>query len=68
MDEDVKTGIIVIMFGMAGIVTAGIEQSLYTRGILIDEYITGTIAIADLMTITILLWILFGIVIAVLKR
>ena len=68
MDEDISSALVVILFGLGGIITAGLEETLYNRGVMIDEFISGTISIADLMAITILIWILLGIVIAVIKR
>lgn len=68
MDRDLSSGIIVFACGMIGLLFAGIEQALYNDGILIDEMITGTISITDIMTVTILLWLIIGTLIAVLRR
>lgn len=68
MDKDVVSALVVMLFGLGGIITAGLEEALYDKGILIDEFITGTITIADLMTITVILWILVGMIVAVMKR
>lgn len=67
MDADLKPGLIVMFCGFAGVIFAFIENVLYTKGILIDEFISGTVSIADLMTLTIVLWILIGIIIGVAK-
>ena len=68
MGRDVASAIIVILFGLGGIVTAGIEEALYDKGVLIDEFITGSVTIADLMSITVIVWLLVGIIVAVVKR
>jgi len=68
LDKDVVSALVVMLFGLGGIITAGLEEALYDKGILIDEFITGSITIADLMTITVILWILVGMIVAVMKR
>ena len=68
VDRDVQCGLLVFGSGMIGIIFAGILKALYDRGIVIDEMITGSITITDVMGITILLWLLIGVMIAVLRR
>lgn len=68
VDQDLRATVTVMFCGFAGIILAAIEFSLYSRGVLVDEYIAGTVTIADLMAITIILWLLFGVVIAVIRR
>lgn len=68
MDRDVQSAVVVVLFGVGGILTAGFEKALYDKGVLIDEFITGTISLPDLMTITIILWLLVGVIVAVMKH
>lgn len=65
--NDINPGIIVMFCGFAGIIVAFIEKVLYDNGTIIDEFITGTITITDLMALTIIIWILVGIIIGVAK-
>ena len=68
MGSETRTGIIVFCFIMAGVIMAAILETLYTNGIMIDEFITGTITISDLMAMTIIIWLLVGVIVAVAKR
>lgn len=54
--------------GMIGLLFAAIEKGLNDRGILIDEMVTGTITITDVMTLTIVIWLLIGVMVAMLRR
>ena len=65
MDRDVRAGVTVMFCGFAGIILAAIEYTLYEEGVLIDEFVTGSITIADLMAITIVIWLIIGVIIAV---
>lgn len=58
---------IVFVFGMVGIIIAFMLEELNTRGILIDAYMVGSIIITDLMVIVIILFLLIGVVVAVLR-
>ena len=65
LDRDVKAGVTTMLGGFVGIIFAAIEYTLYEEGILIDEFVTGSITIADLMAITIVIWLIIGVIIAV---
>lgn len=49
--------------GMLGIIQAMILFEMNTRGILIDEFITGSITITDLMVGVVIIWLLIGVII-----
>ena len=68
MDKDVRTGVTVMFCGFFGIILAAIEHTLYQEGILIDEFITGSVTITDLMAITIIGWLIIGIILAVARQ
>ena len=68
MDKDVRAGIIVMFCGFVGIIFAMIEQTLYEKGILFDEFVTGSITLADFMALTIIIWLIVGVIIAVASR
>lgn len=68
MDREMKTGLIVFLCILAGIMMAAIEYELNTQGILVNEFVTGTIAITDLMAVTIIVWILVGGIVAVIRQ
>ena len=64
-DSGGPTGLCVVGGGSAGIIFAFILERLYNAGILIDEFITGSITIADLMAVTVILWLIIGIILEV---
>lgn len=68
MDREIKTGLIVFLCILAGIMIAAIEYELNSQGILINEFVTGTISITDLMAVTIIIWVLVGGIIAVVRQ
>ena len=51
-----------------GILLSAIFYEMNTRGILIDELVTGSITITDVMALVILCFMLLGGIIAVLTR
>lgn len=50
--------------GLIGVLLAAILDIMNTRGIIIDEYITGSITIPEVMAITILIWVIIGVILA----
>ena len=58
----------VLVCAILGIVNAMIIKQLYMRGIIIDEMITGTITISDLMFFVFFIWVLIGILLGALRR
>jgi len=60
--------VIVIVCGILGIVSAMIVKTMYVRGHVIDEMITGTITIGDLQFVVFFAWLLIGIMIGALRR
>jgi len=67
VDSKAPRGTCVLFGGFAGIVFAFILKSLYDGGVLIDEFITGSIVISDLMGLTVIVWILVGIIVEVMR-
>lgn len=68
MDKDIRSAIIVVGCGLVGIIFAVIEKTLYDKGVLIDEFITGSITLPDLMAFTIIFWLIVGVVLGVISR
>ena len=60
--------IIPLVMGVLGIVMAMILKTLYDDGIIIDEVISGTITITDLMAVVVVIWLVGGIFIAAIKK
>ena len=58
----------VLTCAMIGIGFAGLFGYWNAQGIIIDEYIAGTITITDLQTIVIFLWAILGIILGVGRR
>ena len=67
VDSQAPRGSCVLFGGFAGIIFAFILKTLYDGGILIDEFITGSIVISDLMGLTVIAWILVGIILEVMR-
>lgn len=65
MDRDVRAGVTVMLCGFAGIVLAALEKLLYDEGILLAA-LEG--AITDMMAGTIIVWLLIGVILAVVSR
>ena len=54
--------------GLVGILIAIMLQMLDSAGIIIDEYLTGTLVLREVQAFTIIIWILIGIVFAAVKN
>jgi H+/Cl- antiporter ClcA len=59
---------IIIVCAILGVIMAGITNILYTNGTFIDEVITNTVTIEDIMFLEIFLFILVGVIIGVMKK
>lgn len=68
MNKDMYPGIIVMLFGFAGVILAAIEKAMYDEGLIIDEFITGSITLPDVMALTIILWIIIGIIVVMVRH
>ena len=68
MNDDAETIAIVFSMGGLGIILAYILGELNTKGILIDEMITGSISITDLQTFAILVFLLCALIMVAIKR
>ena len=66
--EDFEWMLIVIVFGILGIVVAMIIYNLNVQGILVPEFLTGSITITQVMAGIIILFIIGGIVVAAIKK
>lgn len=65
MDKNVGRGLIVLFFGLLGLILAGIEGLMYTQGTVINEFVTGDVTIEGVQILTIVVSLLFGMVVAV---
>jgi len=61
--KDIMGDILVCSF--IGVFIAQISKYLIDNGILLDEYITGSITTTDLMTVIIIIWVMIGVIIGV---
>ena len=59
---------ILTLCGIIGLLFAIIFQLLYDQGILIDEFVTGTITLRELQLGTIVAWEVFGLVLGAIKQ
>jgi len=66
--REFRTMVIVVVCGILGVVSAMIVKTMYIRGHVIDEMITGTITIGDLQFVVFLAWLLIGIMMGALQR
>ena len=63
-----KTAVIPFVFGILGVIFSMILKTLYDDGIVVDEMITGTITISDLMMMVVVLFFVVGVIIAATRR
>ena len=66
--SDFDTLVIVLVFGVIGVIVAMLCRTLYVREIILDEFITGTITITEFMTGVIILFLVIGVVVAAVKK
>lgn len=67
MDTDnIRPGVVVAGFGFLGMVLAVILGYLNDQGILVDEYLMGSITLPDLQVCVIIIALLVGVVVAIL--
>ena len=56
----------IVVFGLLGIIIAAVIYTMNANGILLDEFITGTISVTDVMTVTVIVFSICGVIIAAL--
>lgn len=61
MRDEARIFGILVLSGIVGIVFAIMEQMMYANGILINEYISGTVTLRAVQLVTILGWMIIGI-------
>ncbi len=66
--SDFNTVVIILVCGVLGLVNALILNNLYENGILIQEFVSGSITIETLMTLVIIVWLMVGIILAAFKK
>ena len=66
--EDFEVLIIIVIFSVIGIIMAMFLKTLYDLGIIVDEFVSETITINELMAIVIILFLVVGVVIAATKK
>jgi len=64
MGSNERAFAITLLCGIIGVIIAIIIQMLNTQGIIIDEFLTGTITLRELQAIIIILWLLMGVVVS----
>jgi len=60
-------GMIVMLCGFAGVIIAFIEKTLYDRGVLVTALSNMGVTLTELMSITIILWLIVGAIIGLFK-
>lgn len=68
LSTEFKSFLLVPVCAGIGVAIAMILEVLNDKGLLIDEYITGSVTLADLQTIVIVIFLLFGIMIGMFRR
>jgi len=68
MDSDTRFVATIFGTSFVGIILSMILYEMNTRGIIIDEFITGTIVINDLILIVNILFLLVGVMLATIWR
>ena len=64
MGRNERAFAISMLCGIIGIILAITLQLLNTAGIVIDEFISGTITIREVQAIVIIVWIIIGVAVA----
>jgi len=59
--------IIVMFCGLAGVILAFIEKTLYDNGVLVNALSTMGVTLTELMTLTVILWLLAGSIIGLMR-
>lgn len=67
MNRDFRMVALIVGCGLVGVLFAAIEQIMYEQGVIVDEFISGSIALPDLMAITIIIFLLVGVILAAVK-
>lgn len=68
VDQDVERGLIVLFFGILGIVMAAIEQIAADNNYVINEYFGGAVSLVGVQILTIVAALLIGIIVAVVVK
>lgn len=63
----VGPGIIVMLFGFAGIIIAFIEKTLYDNGVLVTALSNMGVTLTEAMTITVIVWLILGAVVGLFR-
>jgi len=66
LTSEVRAGVIVLFFGLLGMIMAFIEQYLVENSYVLDEFIADSITLPDLQIVTIIFALLVGTVLAAL--
>ena len=64
MDNSVKAFFIIVICGVIGIILAYMEQLMYESEYVLHLYISEAAQLPGLQVVTILIWLLFGCVLA----
>lgn len=64
MDANIRPGVVVMLFGFLGGILAFIEQYLNENNLVVNAYLGTDITLVALQTVTIIVALLFGCVVA----
>ena len=65
LTRELRTFLFIPLFALIGIVLSAILEIMNTRGYIVDEYFSGTLTLAELQLILILICLFFGIILGV---
>jgi hypothetical protein len=65
ISPDVSPGLVVMGFGLLGLLVAAMEKVGFDNGFIVDDYIQGSITLVDLQIVTIVLCLLIGVAVGV---
>ena len=68
MRQEARAFAIPMACGLVGILIAIMLQMFDSAGIIIDEYLTGTLVLREVQAFIIIIWIVIGIVFAAVKN
>jgi len=68
MGRNTRAFAISMLCGLLGVIFAIMVGILNSAGIIIDEFITGTITIRELQAVIVIIWVIFGIGVSAVKN
>jgi len=63
--RDARLALTIIVCALLGVTSAMIVKTMHDQGVIIDEFVTGSITLQDLQFMVFFLWLVVGIIVGV---